>query len=52
MTDVTGENSGNCKNGKSDEGGKGGKLQPKLRFKGFTDAWERRALEELYKLNT
>ena len=47
MTDVTGENSGNCKNRKSDEGGKGGKLQPKLRFKGFTDAWEQRALGEL-----
>ena len=47
MTDMTGENSGNCKNGKSDEGGKGGKLQPKLRFKGFTDAWEQRALGEL-----
>ena len=47
MTDVTGENSGNCKNGKSDEGGKSGKLQPKLRFKGFTDAWEQRALGEL-----
>ncbi|MFY4635746.1 restriction endonuclease subunit S [Scardovia wiggsiae] len=47
MTDATGENSGNCKNGKSDEGGKSGKLQPKLRFKGFTDAWEQRALGEL-----
>ncbi|MFC2663273.1 MAG: hypothetical protein ACFNZE_00890, partial [Scardovia wiggsiae] len=41
---MTGENSGNCKNRKSDEGGKSGKLQPKLRFKGFTDSWEQRAL--------
>ncbi|MFD1061219.1 hypothetical protein ACFQ1H_04345 [Scardovia wiggsiae] len=52
MTDITDKNSGNDKNGKSNEGGKSGKLQPKLRFKGFTDAWEQRALGGLYKLNT
>ena len=52
MTDVTGGNSGNCKDGKSDEGGKSGKLQPKLRFKGFTDAWEQRALGDILVIHS
>ena len=52
MTDITDKNSGNDKNGKSNEGGKSGKLQPKLRFKGFTDAWEQRALGDILVIHS
>ena len=48
MTDVTGENSGNCKNGRGGGISKNGKLQPKLRFKGFTDAWEQQQIEKIF----